>query len=83
MRSVTVDEVFTWKERTGFLAFEAFGRRGAALVNAKTWEEMKSRCDEVYVNTDLLGFGYLNSFDISISEDIPDGILQPRSTEAL
>lgn len=79
LMDVTVDEVFSWRERTGFMGREHFGRRGAH-ANSKTYEELKRRCDAVekpsWPGYSSLGV-YLNSFNVHIDEEVPDGILKP------
>lgn len=73
---VTVDEVFKWRDLTGFMGREVFGRRGAH-ANAKTYEELKRRCDMVVPATDMLLPAGINSFSVHVAEDVPDGFLRP------
>lgn len=72
---VTVDEVFSWRDHTGFMAKEVFGSH-YAHVNAKTYEEIKSRCVMEKAEPNPLLPVPLNGFSIHIAEDVPDGILK-------
>lgn len=79
MREATIDEVMTWKEKTGWMGRQVFGRHGA-VVSSETYAELKRRCDEVRVINSYSIFSpvRLNSFDVIVQDDVPFGILRPR-----
>jgi hypothetical protein len=73
---VTVDEVFMWRDHTGYMAKEVFGSH-YVHVNAKTYEEIKARCVLQKADPNSLLAVPFNGFSIHIAEDVPDGILRP------
>jgi hypothetical protein len=77
---VTLDTVFSWKEKLGENALHWFGKRGAHC-SAATYEEMKRRCQRL-VNASLWStFGGL-SVHVIDRWDVPDGVLRACDCDA-
>jgi len=77
LRDVTVDELFSWRQNTGYQALTLLDNRGCA--NQKTYDEIKSRCGRVEVVKDWVTYyKHFHEFEISVDESVPDGVIRPR-----
>lgn len=73
---VAIDEFFQWKDSLGIQARLHFGK-GGAHVNAKTYGELKKRCDYIIPARYPLWVPVLNQLTVHVAEGVPDGILRP------